>query len=74
MDYLLDERVRELYGEEWRLIILRLTGKLLERVRKYNDNPLVPGANIEEHNFRWPIPQEQIDLNVDADFPQNPGY
>ncbi|MDO6436189.1 RagB/SusD family nutrient uptake outer membrane protein [Cyclobacterium sp. 1_MG-2023] len=74
MDFLLDERVRELYGEEWRLLILRRTGKLLERVRKYNDNPLVPGAAIEEHNFRWPIPQEQIDLNVDADFPQNTGY
>lgn len=74
MDYLLDERVRELYGEEWRLIILRRTGKLLERVRKYNDNPLVPGAAIAEHNFHWPIPQAQIDLNVDADFPQNPGY
>jgi len=74
MDFLLDERARELYGEEWRLIILRRTGKLLERVRKYNDNPLCPGAFIEEHNFRWPIPQAQIDLNVDADFPQNPGY
>lgn len=74
MDFLLDERVRELYGEEWRLIVLRRTGMLLERVRKYNDNPLVPGASIEEHNFRWPIPQAQIDLNVDADFPQNPGY
>src|SRR5690606_9094426 len=32
MDYVLDERARELYGEEWRLIILRRTGKLLERV------------------------------------------
>lgn len=74
IDYLLDERARELYGEEWRLIILRRTGKLLERVRKYNDNPLCPGAFIQEHNFRWPIPQTQIDLNVDADFPQNPGY
>ncbi|HLT08112.1 MAG TPA: RagB/SusD family nutrient uptake outer membrane protein [Cyclobacteriaceae bacterium] len=74
IDYLLDERARELYGEEWRLIILRRTGKLLERVRKYNDNPLCPGAFIKEHNFRWPIPQEQIDLNVDADFPQNQGY
>ncbi|MBD3631123.1 RagB/SusD family nutrient uptake outer membrane protein [Cyclobacterium sp.] len=74
MDFLLDERVRELYGEEWRLIILRRTGKLLERVRAYNDNPLVPGAAIEEHNFHWPIPQDQIDLNVDADFPQNAGY
>lgn len=74
IDYLLDERARELYGEEWRLIILRRTGKLMERVRKYNDNPLCPGAFIQEHNFRWPIPQTQIDLNVDADFPQNPGY
>src|SRR5690606_30575420 len=74
IDYILDERVRELYGEEWRLIILRRTGTLLERVRKYNDNPLCPGAFIKEHNFRWPIPQEQIDLNVDAEFSQNPGY
>ena len=74
IDYILDERVRELFGEEWRLIILRRTGKLFERVRKYNDNPLCPGAFIDEHNFRWPIPQAQIDLNVDAVFPQNSGY
>jgi len=74
IDYILDERVRELYGEEWRLIILRRTGKLIERVRKYNDNPLCPGANIEERNIHWPIPQAQIDLNVGAEFPQNPGY
>lgn len=74
MDYVLDERARELYGEEWRLITLRRTGKLLERVRRYNDNPLCPGAFIQEHHFRWPIPQAQIDLNVDADFAQNPGY
>jgi starch-binding outer membrane protein, SusD/RagB family len=74
IDYILDERVRELYGEEWRLIILRRTGKLLERVLKYNDNPMCPGAFIKPHNFRWAIPQPQIDLNVNADFPQNPGY
>lgn len=74
IDYILDERARELYGEEWRLIILRRTGKLLERVRKYNDNPLCPGAFIEEKNIHWPIPQTQIDLNVNAVFAQNPGY
>jgi len=74
IDYILDERARELYGEEWRLIILRRTGKLLERVLKYNDNPMCPGAFIKPHNFRWPIPQEQIDLNVGAEFPQNEGY
>ncbi len=74
IDYILDERARELYGEEWRLIVLRRTGKLIERVRKYNDNPLCPGAEIEAHNVLWPIPQEQIDLNVEAPFAQTPGY
>jgi hypothetical protein len=74
IDYILDERARELYGEEFRLIILRRTGKLLERVLKYNDNPECPGALIKPHNFRWPIPQNQIDLNVGAPFPQNDGY
>lgn len=74
IDYILDERARELYGEEWRLIVLRRTGKLIERVRKYNDNPMCPGADIEDHNVLWPIPQDQIDLNVGSDFSQNPGY
>lgn len=74
IDYILDERARELYGEEWRLIILRRTGKLIERVRKYNDNPMCPGADIEDHNVLWPIPQEQIDKNIGAVFHQNPEY
>ncbi|MEQ9439235.1 MAG: RagB/SusD family nutrient uptake outer membrane protein [Cyclobacteriaceae bacterium] len=74
IDYVLDERARELYGEEWRLVTLRRTDKLVERTLKYNDNPVIPGADIEPHNVLWPIPQNQIDLNVDADFPQNPGY
>jgi hypothetical protein len=74
IDYILDERARELYLEEWRVITLRRTGKLLERTRKYNDNPICPGANIQDFNVLWPIPQEQIDLNIGASFPQNPGY
>lgn len=74
IDYILDERARELYGEEWRLVTLRRVGKLLERTLKYNDNPANPGAGMEPHHVLWPIPQAQIDLNVDADFPQNPGY
>jgi len=74
IDYLLDERARELYQEECRFYVLRRTGKLVERVRKYNDNPKNPGLNIENHHVLLPIPQEQIDLNIGADFPQNPGY
>jgi hypothetical protein len=74
MDYLLDERARELYGEEWRHITLRRLGILVERVRKYNNNPKNPGLNIQDYHALWPIPQSQIDLNINAAFPQNPGY
>ncbi|MFT4031976.1 MAG: RagB/SusD family nutrient uptake outer membrane protein [Siphonobacter sp.] len=72
MDYLLDERIRELYDEECRHFVLRRTGKLVERVKKYNNNPLNPGLNIQEHHKLWPIPQDQIDLNVDNKWKQNP--
>lgn len=74
IDYLLDERARELYQEEVRFFALRRTGKLVERVRKYNNNPLNPGLNIQDYHVLLPIPQEQIDLNIGADFPQNHGY
>lgn len=74
VDYLLDERARELYGEEFRHITLRRTGKLLERVRKYCNNPIYPGCNIKDYNVLFPIPQSQIDLNINAKIAQNPGY
>jgi hypothetical protein len=74
LDYVLDESARELYGETCRHFILRRTGKLLERVRKYNNNPRYPACNIKDYNILWPIPQSQIDLNISVPFAQNPGY
>ncbi|HEY8661350.1 MAG TPA: RagB/SusD family nutrient uptake outer membrane protein [Hanamia sp.] len=74
LDYILDERARELYGEEWRSITLRRMGKLVERVKLYNNNPKFPGANIQNYNILYPIPQQQIDLNIGAKMEQNPGY
>lgn len=74
LDYILDERSRELYGEEWRPLTLRRMGKLIERVKLYNNNPKTPGANIQSKNVLYPIPQNQIDLNIDAKMEQNPGY
>ncbi len=74
LDYILDERIRELYAEEMRMITLLRTGKLVDRTQRFNDNPMLPGANIQEHNKLWPIPQSQIDLNLGVNFPQNPGY
>ncbi len=74
LDYILDERARELYTEEWRMITLMRMGKLVERVQKYNDDPENPGLGIQECNSLWPIPQDEIDLNTGAVLEQNPGY
>lgn len=73
MDYLLDERIRELYTEEVRDVVLRRTGKLLERVRKYNNNPMHLGLEIKDHNVLWPIPLGEIDASAGS-LTQNSGY
>ncbi|SFM91826.1 Starch-binding associating with outer membrane [Chitinophaga sp. YR627] len=69
IDAILDERARELGGEEDRWMELTRTGKLLERAAKYNPN----AANIKAYHVLRPIPQEQIDLSTN-DFRQNTGY
>jgi len=74
INYILDERARELYAEEHRYITLLRLGKLVERVRLYHSNPLRWGASIADHNNLWPIPQTEIDLNINAKLTQNPGY
>jgi hypothetical protein len=77
LDYLLDERIRELYSEECRHIVLRRTGTLLERTRKYNNNParaVGSGLNIKEKHLLWPIPQSEIDKNIGNKWEQNPLY
>ena len=73
IDYLLDERIRELYTEEMRDVVLRRTGKFLECLRKYNDNPQAPGMTVKDHNILWPIPQTEIDA-TGGTLTQNPGY
>ena len=72
IDNILDERARELAGEEFRWYELKRTGKLVERVLLYNDEAKAANAIKPYHTLR-PIPQSQIDLNRGA-FPQNPGY
>ncbi len=70
IDFLLDERGRELIGEQLAWFDLKRTGKLLERVRKHNPEA---SANIDEHHLLRPIPQDQIDRSS-TPFPQNKGY
>ena len=70
IDFILDERARELLGEGNRWFDLVRTGKLLERVKKYNP---VAAANIKDFHVLRPIPQQQID-RTEGEFKQNPGY
>lgn len=70
LDFILDERGRELIGEAHRWMDLTRTGTLVERVRKYNP---VGGANIQDFHVVRPIPQDQID-RTQGGYPQNPGY
>ncbi|MEX0906526.1 MAG: RagB/SusD family nutrient uptake outer membrane protein [Balneolaceae bacterium] len=70
IDFILDERARELIGELKRWEDLTRTGKLVERVRLYNPDGT---SNIEPHHVLRPIPQNQID-RTSSPFPQNPGY
>lgn len=71
IDYLLDERMRELYGEELRMLTLCRMGKLVERNRKYNP---VTGKSMENYHNLWPIPYSEIERNTEAVIEQNPGY
>ena len=72
LDFIMDERERELAGELWRWFDLVRPGPdfFLARVRAANTQaaPLV-----QAHHALRPIPQSQIDL-VSTPFPQNPGY
>jgi hypothetical protein len=73
LDYILDERARELMTEETRTRTLIRMGKLVERVRIYDPDP-VSRETVEDHNQFWPIPQSAIDANTGAVLKQNDGY
>ncbi len=71
IDFILDERSRELVLEEHRRYTLLRTGKWLERVQKYNKNG---GQNTSEWHTLFPIPQVVIDANLTSSMTQNLGY
>jgi hypothetical protein len=72
LDFLLDERARELAGELLRWFDLKRTGKLIDRVAAHN-----PDAKpyIQSFHIVRPIPQGQIDAVTNkAEFKQTVGY
>ena len=80
IDFILDERTRELVGEENRWTELKRTGKLIERTLKYNwwaNSPFIPGGQpyLSEHHLLRPLPYAWWSLLANKDeVLQNPGY
>ena len=75
LDFILDERARELIGEENRRMTLMRTGTLVTRATALNSNSVQnPISGLTNKNLLLPIPQQEIDLNKDAKLEQNPGY
>jgi hypothetical protein len=70
LDFILDERARELAGELTRWFDLTRTGKLVERVNLYN---VEASGNIQPYHTVRPIPQNQID-RTEGGYEQNCGY
>jgi hypothetical protein len=72
LDFILDERTREFYGESMRWLDLTRTQSLVSRVKAWN-----PAAAplIDSHHVIRPIPQDEINNVVAGEpYPQNPGY
>jgi hypothetical protein len=71
IDFILDERARELGGELIRWFDLKRTHKLVERVKKHNPD----GVDIEPFHELRPVPQNELDKVTNREtFQQNPGY
>lgn len=71
LDFILDERSRELITEEHRRYSLLRMGKWFSRTQQYN---IYAGARITLRDTLLPIPQSVIDANLSLTMPQNPGY
>lgn len=85
LDILLDEYARELNFEGVRWPLLKRLGLLEERTKlhggdlvtedpKLNTDYDQPRKNFKYYHWYWPIPQSEIDMMGEENFPQNDGY
>ena len=77
IDYILDERMRELGVEEKRRLTLQRLEKLYDRTSRLNEcNPTAGnfGCDVQPYHNLFPIPFSEIESNVRSRIEQNPGY
>lgn len=76
IDFILDERARELHFETPRLLTLMRLGLLVDKVKERDPmhNGKYANHGISAKHARWPIPQSEIERNTEAVLEQNDGY
>lgn len=75
LDIILKESACEMFGNGYRRMDLRRTGKLVEYNNKYNPHMIGTAAATIGEKLLWPIPQAAIDANGQLSMEdQNPGY
>lgn len=73
VDFMLDERARELVGEQIRWFDLKRFGRdfFVNRIKRCNPN----AANVDQHHWVRPFPQTFLDaIENKTEFTQNPEY
>ena len=74
MDFILDERGRELVAEQKRWFDLKRTQTLVSRLQMYSGTQATRD-NIRDYHMLRPVPQAELDaISNAAEFGQNPGY
>lgn len=71
LDLILDESMKELYLEDFRLPTLCRTGTFYDRVQRSNSPTK---HNVSPRHNLWPIPYSEIERNTFGTIEQNPGY
>ena len=77
IDFILDERMRELGVEERRRLTLNRLELLYDRTIRYCEGKpgIAPkGAGVQPYHNLYPIPFSEIERNTGAVLEQNPGY
>lgn len=77
IQFILDERMRELGVEEKRRLTLNRLGLLYDRVSRYAEgNPVSAkfGLDVAPYHNLFPVPFSEIESNTGAELKQNPGY
>lgn len=84
LNYIYEERAKELFGEGFRFYDLKRLHRGFKRYASHEENSKLDGVvvnntksvtyAIDDYRYTWPIPKAELDANPQLRSQQNPGY